>query len=464
MIYWMKTNGMAREIVSQLKALQESVNPNDAWVKNNRAVLLSQVANSMPVQKSVPKTTQWNGVWSRLSNLLPQPVAFAFRPLAILVIVAVVGTSGVVGTVDAAYDTLPGEPMYVFKRASEQAQVAVASLLGDSAVAKVHAKLAKRRADETKKILANPGNQTSAAVVAATVADLKNELNAVNQKLDDAKNNGGDKTTVGADVAKDVKQHSDQINQVLKDVKDSLLVTGGATSTSQLLAKEIGETKDLAKDVSVNAVEVLVTKHLEGDTSVSKEDVKQTLVNSLDAAASEADESKQTVDGVRSIVDTAKSEVKDLNKDVRAHTESAAVTSSTKAFSDQISSVSNQTIAAVLKTEAAAATVDQKVTEAKQLLNQDDLTKALNKIKEVSQVTKEAEKISDASVQSIQNVLPIVSVVKTDIDGVVSTTTLLDNLIQAQQNAASGQSASGTSATSSSVSTVTSSIISGDKK
>lgn len=458
----MKSNCMAREIVSQLKALQESVNPNDAWVKNNRAVLLSQVANSMPVQKTVAKTAPWNSVWSRLSNVLPRPVAFAFRPLAILVIVAVVGTSGVVGTVDAAYDTLPGEPMYVFKRASEQAQVAVASLLGDSAVAKVHSKLAKRRADETKKILANSsGNQASSAVVAATVADLKNELNAVNQKLDAAKMTGGNKT-VGADVAKDVKQNSDQINQVLKDVKDSLLVTGGATSTSQLLSKEIGETKDLAKDVSVNATEVLVAKHLEGDTSVSKEDVKQTLVNSLDSAASEADESKQTVDGVRSIVDTAKSEVKDLNKDMRAHAQSAAITSSTKAFSDQISNVSNQTVAAILKTEAAAATVDQKVTEAKQFLDQDDLTKAVNKIKEMSQVTKEAEKISDASVQSIQNVLPIVSVVKTDIDGVVSTTTLLDNLIQAQN--ANSQSASGTSASSSSTSVAASSTVSGDKK
>ena len=56
----------------------------------------------------------------------------------------------------------------------------------------------------------------------------------------------------------------------------------------------------------------MLAKHLEGDTAISKEEVKQAISNGLDKAATDAVESKQNVDGAKIIMEAANVEVKDL--------------------------------------------------------------------------------------------------------------------------------------------------------
>ena len=70
-----------------------------------------------------------------------------------------------------------------------------------------------------------------------------------------------------------------------------------------------------------------------------------------------------------------------------------------------------------------AVDVGKKADEAKDLLSQGDLSKAMDKVKEISAAGKEAEKISDATLKSAQNVLTAVNVVKDNLPVVLPVAT-----------------------------------------
>ena len=135
-----------------------------------------------------------------------------------------------------------------------------------------HVELAKRRADETRLIVNDPNKASN---VASTVADLRSEMATIGDKLN--QNDG----VIGADVAQEIKKNTDQITDVLQNAKTDLLADSTAGSDS--LAEDVKATKDLVQDVTSKAVEVMVTKNLEGDTSVSKDEVTA-AVNSLAAS------------------------------------------------------------------------------------------------------------------------------------------------------------------------------------
>ncbi len=410
-----------QDLIQQLKSLRRAeINPRKEWLESNRALLLSQINNTLPPASLRSKTDRWQNVWSAMSVFVPQRIVYTIvRPMAVVVIAALIITTGSIGAVDAAYQALPGDWLYPAKRAGEKTQVVVAGLIGGkNAETKLHAEFAKRRAVETRQIITRDDPGTVAQVV-ATVADLKNEISTLSQSLNDERKNVG--TSLPSDVVREVKQNAEQIKTVLQDVKISLNTT--SSPETQAASQAVSETKDLVKDVSLKAVGVIVSKHLDGDQSISKDEVTNVLGKTIQDAALEAGDAKQNVSGVKIIVDAAKVEVKNLVNDDKTQ----GVTT-TQQFVDKLAAVSNQTVAAVLKTEAMSAQVDKNVSEARKLLSDGDLNKVVDKLKEANETTKEAEKISDATLQKAQTVLPIVQVIKDsteDINAAVVTTTAI---------------------------------------
>ncbi len=401
---------MSRDLKRQLKNLKHGeANPRQEWLKNSRALLLSQIKNTVSTTAESRGPKALDNVWSGLSVFLPQRLVYNFiRPVAVLLIVAMVGMSGWIATVDAAYETLPGDLLYPAKRAAEKTQVAMAVFAGNkTAETKLHMEFAKRRAVETKKIVGG-ADQQKKALVSETVSELKNELKGVNNNLEDIKNKP-DGQLKSAAFARDVRQNTEQIKNVLQQVKENLQVSTVVGDNN--LSKEVAAAKDLVKDTGVKAVEVMVAKHLEGDRSVTKEEVASAISNTLQTAAADAGESKQNVAGAKTMVEAVKTEVKDIAIELKKQGNDG-VTSSTRELSEKISTVSNQTVAAVLKTEAASADVDKKINEAKTLLENNDLAKAVDKIRELNEATKAVEKISDNTLEKAQTVLPIVQTIK----------------------------------------------------
>ena len=388
---------MSRDILRQLKNLKSGeTNPRQDWVSKNRSVLLSQIGNTVNAsdKKNFSPKDAWDGMAIFFS---PSAINFAMRPIAILLIVSLVFLTTKIATVDAAYQALPGDFLYPAKRAVEKTQVAMAQAMGDQkSETKLHSEFAKRRASETKRIMkGNDPEKTAKAT--QTLSDLKQELKNVDQKL-------AVSGTVTADVAKEVKQNTEEIKDTLKQVKDSLVVE----NTDKQLAQDVSDTKDAAKTTELKAVETMVTQHLQGDNSVTKEEVKQMISTTLDNVVVEAASNKQNADDANKVVEAVKVEVKDLTSNPVV---GVAISSSTKDLASKINIMATETKDAAAKADVVVKEMDKQVTEAKALLVTGYLTEALNKVREATATSQKVEAITDQTIASVQKVLPVMSVV-----------------------------------------------------
>ena len=387
---------MSRELKRQLNQLKHSeVKPSAEWVAKNRSLLLSQIKNTVSKKQRVPMSVRMEAVFS---ILMPETiVSGSVRFVAIALIAALVAPSLYYGTAMASSEALPGDNLYGAKRYAEKIQVAVVGLLGDTtSETKLHVELAKKRAEETSKIISDPAKISN---VASTVADLKSEMTTVSDKLE--QNSQG----LSADTAKDIKQNTDQIKQVLESAKNDLITVSPADDKT---LTEVKNTKDLVQDVAVKAVEVLVTKHLEGDTSVTKDEVKATIDSTVKSVVGDVATSKENIAGVQTVLQTAKTDVATLTTEMK----DPNTASTTKEITEKIATVYDKANQAVQVTDTISAETTRKAAEVEKLLGNDNLTQAVDRLKELSQASKDVEVISDKTITQAQPLIPIVQVVK----------------------------------------------------
>lgn len=406
---------MSRDLISQLKNLKhKDIAPSDAWLKQNRAVLLSQIKNNTKEQKNSPYENFWIGMSVFFGERVMLNVV---KPLSILLIVAMVGTSGWIATVDAAYESLPGDILYSAKRVIEKTQITTASVMGNKTTeTKLHSEFAKRRANEIKKVAVSQDPKKTERV-SETVKDLKNEINKLNNKLESE-----NQVNIAANTFKEVQKNTENIKTVLSELKEDLSMI--ATSTADKgLVDEISVAKDMAKDMAMKTVGVVVTKHLEGDTSVTKDEVKQMLDQTVKNTISETLQKTENLIGVNNIVEAVKTEIRVLD----SVTGTAFSATSSKDITQQIENIASTTKQAALQTQEAIKDSGKKTDELQSMLDSDDLTGVLNMIKEVNEVNKTVEKIIDTAVQSVQLALPpVVSVVKEKTEAGASVTSTAD--------------------------------------
>ncbi|OGH94941.1 MAG: hypothetical protein A2538_04600 [Candidatus Magasanikbacteria bacterium RIFOXYD2_FULL_41_14] len=388
-----------RELIEQLKALKHSeVRPREEWLKNSRSLLLSQIKNT--VEPEAKHSYKIDNVWTGLSIFLPKSFVYSIvRPVAVLLVVMMVATSGWVTTVDAAYNTLPGDWLYPAKRAAEKTQVAVATAVGAKTTeTKLHTEFAKRRATEAKQIVKSNDPKKNEKV-AQVVNDLKKEIQNVNNNLS-AEQNGA----MSASVIKEVKQDIEQINNVLQEVKTNSLASP-STTVATATTQAVSDVKNLVQDAGVKATEVLVNKQMNGDTTVSSDEVKKEISNTLDAVVTSVGNNKQSIDAANVVMEAAQA-------GVQKESSASGATASAKALSDRIDVVVAETKVAAEQTQAAKVVADQKISEAKDLLDKGDLVSAVDKMKEAAAATDVAEKLSDKTLSNAHAVLPVATVIK----------------------------------------------------
>ncbi|MBU0545933.1 hypothetical protein KKA13_01625, partial [Patescibacteria group bacterium] len=302
---------MSRELIKQLKTLKSGeTNPRAEWLASNRELLLSQVKNTVGANPSSEQADiARKNFWSTMSIFMPQKFVYnVMRPVMVMLVILCVVTSGWINTVDAAYEALPGDWLYPAKKVTEKTRMTVASVMGDKKTeTKLHVEFAKRRAQETKKIMSDPAKKGKASQM---VAELKEEIKQASAKLEEIKNDSKEQMTT--DVVKEVSQNAEQIKTALQDVKDGLLIS--TTTADAALTKELTEAKDMAKDAAVKTVEVIVSKHLEGDTTVSKEEMTAVIDKTFQTAVKDISTSRQNTEGVNKVVDAVKTEMTDLAK------------------------------------------------------------------------------------------------------------------------------------------------------
>ncbi len=406
---------MSRDLISQLKNLKhKDITPSDAWLKQNRGILLSQIKNNAVSNAH----TSYENFWIAMSVFFGEKMILnVVKPLSILLIVTMVGTSGWIATVDAAYESLPGDILYGAKRVVEKTQITTASVLGNKDTeTKLHSEFAKRRANEIKKVSVSDDPKKTERVV-ETVKDLKNEMNNLSDKLE-----GSKQVSLAANTLKEVKKNTDQIKSVLTEVKDDLSLV--ATSTVDKNTVEvISQAKDMVKDVAVKTVEAVVSKHLEGDVSVSTDEIKKMLNETVTETINETLVKTGNLVGVNNIVEAVKTEIKVLD----SASSTAFSTTSSADLAQQIENIASTTKQAALQTQEIIKDSDKKTDELQSMLNSGDLAGVLNMVKEVNEVNKTVEKIIDTAVGSVQLALPpVVSVVKEKTEAGISVTSTAD--------------------------------------
>ncbi len=403
---------MSRNLIKQLKSLKHAeVKPSEKWLKSNRELLLSQIKNTVVVKEHAK--FNFETVWQAMSIFLPYSfVHKVVRPVMVVLLIIGMGISSWVAAVSASSEALPGEWLYPAKRATEKTQVAMANVVGDTdGSTRLHVSFAKKRAVEIRSLVSQDGPE-KIQIASQTISDLKDEMNTVNAKLEEIKTAQGS----SAVMAQNINQNAQEIKDVLKEVKVNLLANTDTTTGTDDLSAQVSEVKNLAKDTAVKAVEIMVEKHLQGDTSVSKDDVKQAINDQLQSAVKDANDSKQSVDDVNKAMGVVKTEVDVLTHDAKgaaslgSASSSAALVSSTKALSDKIDATSKQTQAAVSSTQQFNTTAGKTANEGQVLLSQDNLVLAVDKIKEANAATTQSEKITDDTLKAVQNVLPVIAV------------------------------------------------------
>ncbi|HSR88845.1 MAG TPA: DUF5667 domain-containing protein [Candidatus Udaeobacter sp.] len=394
---------MNRDLIKQLKSLKQAeVKPSEKWLQNNRELLLSQIKNTISPKEENHKFS-FESIWQAMSIFLPSSFVHQIvRPVVVVMLIIGMGVGSWVVAASASSDALPGEWLYPAKRVAEKTQVTMADAIGDkNGSTKLHVEFAKRRAIETRTIIAQ-NDPAKIQIASQAISDLKDEMQTVSSKLEEIKSTQDS----SAEVVQNINQNAQEIKDVLKEVKVSLLANNEASTSTNDLSAQVSEVKNLAKDTAVRAVEIMVEKHLQGDVSVSKDDIKQAISDQLQSAVKDAAESKQSVEEVNKAIGVVKTEVNGLARDNK----DAASVSTTQALSDKIDETSKQTQAAASSTQQLNVEASKTVSEGQILLSQDNLASAVGKIKEANTATSQSEKVSDDTLKSVQNVLPVVAV------------------------------------------------------
>lgn len=357
-----------KEIISQLQSMKNMngrINPDRAWVAKNRALLMQQINNTLPEEKN---KFHWERMWGALTVFLPNRFVYGVvRPVAVFVLIGAIATSGWIASVSATQNCLPGDVCYGVKLAAEKTQALVVAVAGTKGEAtQMHLEFAKRRATEVKKVVENnaPGASGKATV---TIEKLEKSIKTAGETLKDA---AVSQPENAMEVAKEVKEKTKEINDSLKSVE-----------AQSMAGVSVAEAKLLIKETNLQAVEAVVQSKEDGKINVSTEEVKNLV----------KDEIKNVSDESAVVNGKVQTAIKDINVQNASTTPAVAV----KDVKDVVEGVAK-------KVDSDQALIQKNINSANVLADNNQLKEALQKVKEVNQVTQQNDK-AVVDVQKIVN-------------------------------------------------------------
>lgn len=418
-----------KTIVRQLKNLNlDHINPRQEWLESNRAVLLSQIKNTITEHsKFTRKKSISERVWLGMSVFLPRTFVFnVVRPVVATILVVVLGAGSWIATVAASQDSLPGEWLYSAKVVTEKTQMAAVSAVGAKETeTSLRVDFAKRRATEARQLI-NSNDPEKIKKAPEVVGNLKQEIGKVGENLKQIKQEESVSKKVSASTVKSVNEKTQEIKNILKEAETSLVASINATSTaSKDLSLNLAEVKGMAGQTSVTAMEVLVDKHVKGDDSVSKEEVKEVINDQIKSLSSGAVENKNILKDLEKETEKIANSSSTLSVGVNTSTSTLA----TSTAATNLEQASKKAREAVTKVEEVSKEVDKKVAQTQQLLSQDNLVQAAQKVREASDASSQAEQAASKAIKDIQTVAPaVVANVVKEVKEVMATSTASVNL------------------------------------
>lgn len=266
-------------LIQQLKKIE--IKPRTGWQKKTRNFLLAKISQDRYAEISFEDFS--------LAARIFEPFKFmrlAWKPVGIFALAAmfVIGSSGWV--VVAAEDAVPGQNLFVVKRTIEKIknymitdtvrQTELASAILDRRVND----LEKAIYLETK--LVASGEKSEQKTVVAAVAEIKKQLDEVDNKLAQMQGETREKNREAVTAALDLNQKINGYHRELKEVKDKLV--------DKTVEGELNKAIERAEDINSNVLAVIVENHEKGETTMTNEDLALRLgehVKQLEEKAAE---------------------------------------------------------------------------------------------------------------------------------------------------------------------------------
>lgn len=246
---------MSDKLILQLEALK-SLQPEAEWVKNDKEKLLCLISASCAYRAE--EKSRWKRWESAFSNLWPAHLAAVFGALVLIL------TSGTL-TVAASQSSLPGEPLYPVKRASERMALAVAS---EEEKPKLEIEQAGRRLEEIAELTQKTSDAAQHEKVAELMSEYESQLSSANDrltKLNQAK--AGKDVAKLAATAQVVTTQSDKYTEVLKKTTDTM-----PEAVKAKVSENVADAKVTSEKVNVEAMKVVADAH--GTPEVTDEEMQ----------------------------------------------------------------------------------------------------------------------------------------------------------------------------------------------
>ncbi len=164
---------MDKDIILKLNSLK-AVKPESQWKAENRNILFNQISNSSA--SSVESEFEF------ILSIPRQVLRFISQPAWAVFFIALIALS--VFSVSAAKYTKPGDSLYIAKRISERAQLAIT--FNKEKKTKLDIKFASDHAKGITQVLSNIESDNEEKVERLT-RDFKREVNIVREKLNEVK-------------------------------------------------------------------------------------------------------------------------------------------------------------------------------------------------------------------------------------------------------------------------------------
>ncbi len=393
---------MYKNTKEQLKVLKQNnsrMNPDRSWVLENKEKMMCQISNNISDQKN---TFSFSHIWDIISVVLPGHMVYSVvRPMVVFLLIGAVATSGWIASVGATVNSLPGDLGYGVKLATEKTQEIVTAVTssGDKE-AQMHMEFASRRAKEVKKVVENKVADNNAVQTSKKVDDtikrLEKSIDSANDKIKEVSESQPEKIV---ETSKAVAEKTKEIND---DLKEAGKEVGNAGIT---------EAKKKVTEVGLNAVEAVIKVKEEGSAEVSDEEVRDLVNNQIENILADVDEIKtQAADAIKGLddVNTSEGGNTEMNIDsVLMPTSTPKVDSMSEINSSTIeinlttTTINNTNLAevktavgeAIKKVNETGVTSVQNLADAKTLVANNQITEAIEKVKQITGTTQATEKV-----------------------------------------------------------------------
>jgi len=359
-------------LIKQLNSLGQTKaggQPREAWVRDTRAVLMEKAVEhiaNMPAKGAEVRQLRFaldvSASWQRM-----------MRPaLATAAIVALL-FGGSIATVSASYGSLPGDTLYPVKIFTEGAQLSFTA--GRENKTKMRMDFAGRRLDEVAKLVETTRPEKEKRIVEA-VSRFKNDIAAVNKDLDSIKQQKDTKKAV--EVAKDVDRKAEEYGEAIKKAINKVPADS---------KQDVKKAKAVVEEVGVKAVEVLVEKHMSGETTdVTEEEI----IEKINKKIQQAEESIAEVDaGETAAVEEADAQTEAEGDEVALEEEADEQTEG-----DAEETTAEEAAASVQATATSTTQAKENLANAKTLLDNKDLLGAVGAVKEATTLASAAGEAS----------------------------------------------------------------------